>query len=57
MGQGSREVIGREVRIAHGHLDVAVAQDALQSDDVPALHHVMAGEGVAEDVGHLPWRM
>jgi hypothetical protein len=31
-----------------------MAQDALQGDDIPALHHVVAGEGV---VDHLPWRM
>lgn len=57
MGQGSREVIRSEVRIVHGHLDTAVAQDALQGDDTPGLHHVVAVEGMAEYVGHLPWRM
>jgi len=32
------------MRIAHGHLDIAVTQDALQGEDVSALHHVVAGE-------------
>jgi len=39
------------VRIAHRHLDIAMAQDLLQRQDVAALHHVVAGEGVTQDVG------
>jgi hypothetical protein len=39
------------MRVAHRHLDIAVAQDSLQREDVAALHHVVAGEGVPQDVG------
>jgi hypothetical protein len=38
---------------AHGHLDIAVAEYPLQREDVAALHHIMAGEGVPQDVGEL----
>ena len=30
-----------------------MAKDALQGEDITAIHHVVAGEGVAEDVGLL----
>jgi hypothetical protein len=33
------------MRIAPGHLDSAVAEYALQPEDVSALHHVLAGQG------------
>lgn len=39
--------------IAHGHRDGRVPEDALQAQDVATTHHVMAGEGVSEDMGHL----
>lgn len=39
--------------IAHGHGDVAVAKNALQRENVSPVHHVMAGEGVPQDVGQL----
>lgn len=39
------------MRIAHRHLDIPMAQDTLQGQDVAALHHVMAGERVPQDVG------
>jgi len=35
MGQHSREVIRRQMRIAHRHLDIAVAQDSLQRTMLP----------------------
>ena len=35
------------MRIALAHLDSAVAEYALQPEDVSALHHVMAGERMA----------
>jgi len=35
MGQHSREVIRRQMRIAHRHLDIAVAQDSLQGTMLP----------------------
>lgn len=58
VGQDRGEVIRGQVGVAHGHLDIAVAQDALQGEDVAALHHVVAGEGVSQDVGQLAgvWR-
>jgi len=51
MTKYGREVILRQVRIAHSHLDIAVAQNSLQREDIAALHHVVAGEGVPQDVG------
>lgn len=54
MSQHIREVIGRQMRVTHRHLDIPVTQDALQGEDVPALHHVVAGERVPQDVGQLP---
>lgn len=45
------------MRIAHGHLDIAMTQDALQREDVPALHHVVAGERVPQDMSQLSWRL
>lgn len=41
--------------ISHRHGDIAMAEDALQGEDITAIHHVMTGEGVAEDVGLLLW--
>ncbi|MNG22987.1 hypothetical protein D3C84_1075390 [compost metagenome] len=32
-----------------------MAEDPLQAEDVPTAHHVVAGKGVSQDVGHLPW--
>lgn len=46
-------MIRRQVCIAHGHGDGGVPEDALQTQDVTTAHHVMAGEGVPEDVSHL----
>lgn len=43
------------MRIPHRHSDIAMAKYALQGEDITAIHHVMAGEGVAEDVGLLLW--
>lgn len=39
--------------IAHGHGDVAMPEDALQREYVASVHHVMTGEGVAQDMGQL----
>lgn len=41
--------------IAHGHGDGGVAQDFLQHQDIAAVHHKVAGEGVSQNVGILPW--
>lgn len=46
-------MIRRQMRIAHGHRDRGVPQDPQQPEDVAACHHVMTGEGMPEDVGHL----
>lgn len=43
------------MRIAHGHFDISMPEDSLQRQDVPTLHHVVAGERVPEDVSHLAW--
>ena len=45
------------MRISHGHGDRGVPEDPLQTEDVPAAHHVVAGEGVSEDVGQLARRL
>lgn len=39
--------------IAHGHGNGLVAQDALEDQDVTAVHHEVAGEGMPEDVSQL----
>lgn len=41
--------------ISHRHSDIAMTENALQGEDITAIHHVVAGEGVAEDVGLLLW--
>lgn len=43
---GIRQVIRRQVRIAQGHGRGGVAQDLLQGQDFPAIHHEPTGEGV-----------
>ncbi len=40
--------------VSHGHGDGGVAQDFLQHQDVAAVHHKVAGEGVSQNVGILP---
>lgn len=40
--------------VAHGHGDGGVAEYLLQHQNVAAVHHKMAGEGVAQNVGILP---
>lgn len=40
--------------VAHGHRDGGVAEYLLQHQNVAAVHHKMAGEGVAQNVGILP---
>lgn len=41
--------------ISHRHSDIAMAEDALQGEDITAIHHVVASEGVTENVGLLLW--
>lgn len=45
---GILQVIRCQVRIAHGHGQSGVAEDLLQRQDVPAIHHEPAGEGVSQ---------
>lgn len=42
--------------VTHCHGDGGVAEDLLQHQDVAAIHHKVAGKGVAQDVGILPRR-
>lgn len=41
------------MRIAHGHRNGGMPENALQAENVTAGHHVMAGKRVAQDVGEL----
>ena len=43
------------VGISHSHSDIAMSKNSLQGEDITAIHHVVAGEGVTEDVGLLLW--
>ena len=45
------QVIGDQVQVYLGGLDVGMPQDPLQVDDVPVIAKVLGGEGVAEPVG------
>lgn len=42
--------------VSHGHFDIGVAEDSLQHQDVAAIHHEVAGEGMAQNVGTLASR-
>ncbi len=42
--------------VFHGHGNAAVTEDALQGEDVAAVHHEVTGEGVTQDVGELTLR-
>ena len=42
--------------IAHRHLDIGMTKDALQHQDVAAVHHEVAGERVAQHMGALAGR-
>ena len=48
-------MIRRQVRIAHGHDQAGMAQDALQGEDVPAVLDEVAREGVAKRMGACPF--
>ena len=39
--------------ITHSHGDIAMAENPLQGEDITAIHHVVAGEGMPEYVGKL----
>lgn len=47
------EVVGRKVGIAHRHLDVGMAEDALQHQDIATVHHEVTGEGMTQNVSTL----
>ena len=40
------QVIGRKMRVAHGHGQGGMTQDFLQGEDIAAVHDEVAGEGV-----------
>lgn len=44
--------VGSEVRIDQRHLEIAVSQDLLQRQDVPAGHYEVTGKGVSKC---MPW--
>lgn len=50
-GKASAQTPSDRVTGAHGHGDRRVTEESLQAEDIPSPHHVMAGEGVAQDVG------
>lgn len=43
--------------VPHSHRDRRAPEDPLKRENVPSPHHVMAGEGVSEDVRHLARRI
>jgi len=45
---GILQVIRSQVRIAHGHGQSGVAQDLLQGQNIPAVHHEPTREGVSQ---------
>ena len=53
MRQHTSKVIWRQMRIAHRHLDIPMTKNPLQRQNVPALHHVVTGEGVPKNVRQL----
>lgn len=50
------EVLRGEMRIAHGHRQALMPQDALKGQHVTAAHHEVARKGVTKTVRHLPFR-
>lgn len=53
MRQHTGKVIRRQVRVAHGHLDIPMTKNPLQRQNIPALHHVVTSEGMPENVRQL----
>ena len=49
-------MIRRRMGVSHGHRQRRMTQDFLQREDVPAIHHEVAGEGVPESVASLALR-
>ena len=41
------------MRISHRHFDVGMAEYALQDQNIATIHHKVAGEGMAQNVGKL----
>ena len=42
--------------ITHRHANAGMTQDALKRQDITPVHHKVAGEGMAQDVGALAFR-
>ena len=47
------QVIGRKVGVNHRHFNVCMAQNIAEDQYVSAVHHKMAGEGVAQHMSTL----
>lgn len=47
-------MIRRKVRVPHGRFQVLVTKYSLQGQDVAAVDHKVACEGMAQHVGELP---
>ena len=41
-------MIDTQMSITHCHRDIAMAENALQREDITAIHHVVASEGVVK---------
>jgi len=50
------QVIRRQIRISHRHGQARMTQDLLQREDVAAVLDEVAGEGMPERMGGLPFR-
>ena len=50
------EMVRGQVRVPHCHLQARMPEDALQRQNVAAIHHEVAREGVAEYVSELSLR-
>ena len=50
------QMIWCKVRISHRHFDVGMAEYTLQDQNITTIHHKVAGEGMAQNVGKLSCR-
>ena len=44
-------MIGRQVRIAHGHRDISMSHEILHGTDIYTGHDEATGKGMAQDMG------
>jgi hypothetical protein len=52
---GYVKVIWSEVSVSHRHHDHAVPENLLQCQNVSPTHHKVAGKGISENMGTLPF--